>query len=144
MSDVTFFVLINKSSQMFNHVCLYNQLSSIRLSISRKHDCCIRDAVIHVQKVTMDLEALMWTWPHGRVFLSFQTYFEQIKMKILATLAALTAATKECNGPRYKPLGCFDDIYPHPEKMPQGKRVISRLELIIETFVSDQIDPSAV
>ena len=42
-------------------------------------------------------------------------------MKLVTTLVTLTAATKECNGPRYKPLGCFDDIYPHPEKMPQGK-----------------------
>ena len=41
-------------------------------------------------------------------------------MKVFCTVLGLAAATKECNGPRYKPLGCFDDIYPHPEKMPQG------------------------
>ena len=46
------------------------------------------------------------------------------KMKVISTIVALASATKECNGPRYKPLGCFDDLYPHPEKMPQAIKLV--------------------
>ena len=34
-------------------------------------------------------------------------------------------AARECNGPKYAPLGCFDNNYPHPELMPQPIRTVA-------------------
>ena len=46
-----------------------------------------------------------------RVFLE-----DEMKFSILISS---TWAARECNGPKYAPLGCFDNNYPHPELMPQ-------------------------